>query len=231
MTIAKVLVSFYCLILLPTCCAFNKLTAPSSKEVFLSSLDSITSLNDANEDRTELLNHVIATKQEVNVKDFSSPLQRLRLDNKNPSAKHPASLDSMLPVAPGTWKVVYAPHMAIFQTIAPLQVEYSLRPDQTITSHASFASTVHLSVSGRYGSVNDEVCFVEWDKTWFRIGDKPYATLEDVPDSFIKIVVNALGQALFVRPVSVFPVSFLDIDLCVFDFALLGTRICARKQV
>ena len=40
-----------------------------------------------------------------------------------------------------------------------------------------------------------------------------------------------LGRFFFVDSVSVFPVAYLDADTIVFDFELLGTRICARKVV
>ena len=238
----------------------------------MSSLDSLATLNDGTKERTRLLNDLVDNKQEIGIQELmqSSSLWNQLLktakggnDNDNdmnasPSATKPGSLESMLPVAPGQWKVVYAPHMTTIRDLvrgnsvdsgmASLDVRYDMRPDQTITSHATFRDfpwmkpfgvrTVFLSVSGRYGSVDDDrVCFVEWDKTWVRVVanddydiDEPYATLEDVPTSMEKNVINAIGKVLFIRPFSVFPVSFLDQDLTVFDFELLGTRICARKQ-
>ena len=150
--------------------------------------------------------------------------------------------------------MVYAPHMSLIRQVVgggELDVTHIMRPDQTITSHAKFAAfpwlpvkSVYLSVSGTYGSVNDRVCFVEWNKTWTRTvqhsddassgsdgcEDGPYDTIEDVPESIDKAVINAIGKVLFIRPFSVFPVSFLDSNLTVFDFELLGTRICACKQ-
>ena len=39
-----------------------------------------------------------------------------------------------------------------------------------------------------------------------------------------------MGKALFIEAFAVFPVSYLDDNLIVFDFELLGTRICARKK-
>jgi hypothetical protein len=59
--------------------------------------------------------------------------------------------------------------------------------------------------------------------------DQPYSKLSDVPDSLAKTMITTLGKLLFIRPVSVFPISFLSENLIVFDFELLGTRICARK--
>lgn len=84
--------------------------------------------------------------------------------------------------------------------------------------------------------MTDTVSQVRFHKVWFKplagnksIDDGPYNELDDVPDSFMKSMINSIGQTFFVESVSVFPVSFLDDDLCVFDFELLGTRICAKK--
>jgi hypothetical protein len=57
----------------------------------------------------------------------------------------------------------------------------------------------------------------------------PYKSLDEVPDSFVKNAINSIGKAMFIDAFAVFPVSFLDDDTIVFDFELLGTRICAKK--
>jgi hypothetical protein len=59
---------------------------------------------------------------------------------------------------------------------------------------------------------------------------RPYPDIESVPDSISKFVIRNIGRALFIEPFAVFPVTYLDDDLIVFDFELLGTRICARKE-
>jgi hypothetical protein len=129
----------------------------------------------------------------------------------------------------------------------------------TITSHAKYqfpiVGTGYLSVSGTYGSVNDQVSRVDFNKAWIKPlasgfdtststsrndndnddetdkTDKtgPYPSLEEVPDGAVKDVINAVGKQAFIDSFAVFPVSFLDDDLIVFDFELLGTRICAQK--
>ena len=58
----------------------------------------------------------------------------------------------------------------------------------------------------------------------------PYPAIDSVPDSIIKSFIRNVGRYLFVEAVAVFPVSYLDEELIVFDFELLGTRICARKK-
>ena len=58
----------------------------------------------------------------------------------------------------------------------------------------------------------------------------PYPEIGSVPDSVSKFLIRNIGRALFIEPFAVFPVTYLDDDLIVFDFELLGTRICARKE-
>lgn len=43
-------------------------------------------------------------------------------------------------------------------------------------------------------------------------------------------LTHLIIQSFFIEPFAVFPVSYLDNDIIVFDFELLGTRICARKE-
>ena len=84
--------------------------------------------------------------------------------------------------------------------------------------------------------VNNRVCRVDFDEAWIRsfdndsFGQGPYPDIERVPDSIMKSLIRNIGRALFIEPFAVFPVSYLDNELIVFDFELLGTRICARKE-
>jgi hypothetical protein len=161
------------------------------------------------------------------------------------SISNPGRLESMIKVAAGTWKVIYAPHMKLGEALfggGNLDVQYILYPNRAIESHARLfmfpwmlgITSIYLSVSGKYGSVSDDVCEVVWEEAWVRTvsesdDDQPYSKLSDVPDSLAKTMITTLGKLLFIRPVSVFPISFLSENLIVFDFELLGTRICARK--
>lgn len=84
--------------------------------------------------------------------------------------------------------------------------------------------------------MNSNVCRVDFDEAWYRpLSDDsftvgPYATIDNVPDSLSKNIIRQMGRALFIESFAVFPVSYLDDELIVFDFELLGTRICARKE-
>lgn len=205
----------------------------STKNDFLQSLSRFDTLNEGTKERTQLLDDMIDSKRTVDVQTVLSD------KDDDLSVQDPGSLSSILPIAPGVWKVVYAPHMTTIAKLAgnlALDVTYIMYPDQTIVSHATFSdplpSPLHLSVSGTYDSVSDTVCLVEWTEAWIKSDgdDVPYATIDDVPESWVKEVITRVGRLLFIRPFSVFPVSYLANDLTVFDFELLGTRICAKKQ-
>ncbi|KAI2489723.1 hypothetical protein MHU86_24868 [Fragilaria crotonensis] len=213
----------------------------NAKDFFLDSLVRLDTLNDGTKERTKLLNSMIEEKIEVDVKKL---LGRSMSSSVIWSSANPGSLASILAIGPGTWKVVYAPHMTTIAKLAgnlQLDVQYILYKDQSIESHAKFSnvpflSTVYLSVGGTYSSVSDTVCSVKWNDAWVKIisqddEDVPYPQIDDVPESLIKTATTNIGRLLFIQPFSVFPVSFLSPDLTVFDFEFLGTRICARKLI
>jgi hypothetical protein len=218
-------------------------SSSSSVDFFLDSLDHDYTLNVASKDRTQILNRVIDSKQEVDVKTLLTKQQ----SNNDLSVQNPGLWESMQPLAAGNWKVIYAPHMSTIAGLAGngnLDVQYLLNNDGTLQSHAKFSNfwwipggpkTLYLSVSGTFGSVSEEVCKVEWDRAWVRLinndteENEPYESFEDVPDSISKDIISRIGNLFFIQAVSVFPISFLSNNLIVFDFELLGTRICASK--
>mmetsp|Transcript_4672 Transcript_4672/g.10059 ORF Transcript_4672/g.10059 Transcript_4672/m.10059 type:complete len:243 (+) Transcript_4672:58-786(+) len=200
---------------------------PKSK--FLEALDPDRpyDLNARSETRTQLLNEVILKGSLPGGGGLSNP----------------GSVRSFSSVAPGTWRVVYAPHMTIMAGLfrGEFSVQYDLEENGTLTSHAKYKFPLfnlhgYLSTSGTYGSVNDDVCRVDFDEAWIRSFDDdsfeqgPYSDIGSVPNSIMKSLVRIIGRALFIEPFAVFPVSYLDDELIVFDFELLGTRICARKE-
>lgn len=86
--------------------------------------------------------------------------------------------------------------------------------------------------------VNNNVCRVDFDEAWVRSfedhansDEGPYNDIANVPNSIWKSLIRNVGRAMFIEPFAVFPVSYLDNELIVFDFELLGTRICARKEI
>jgi hypothetical protein len=208
----------------------TEIVVPASKRVLLENLDRPSSLNTPSRERTALV-------------------KALTVEN---SMESPGSTKSFSPVTAGTWSVVYAPHISTMGQGNLNPILYDLRQDGTIFSHARFHipvidKTGWLSVSGTYSSQDENrVSRVDFDKAWIKWNndndndaiidnnnnnncDKPYPTLDAVPASWEKSFIQTVGRLLFIDSVSVFPVSYLDEDTIVFDFELLGTRICARK--
>ena len=211
------------------------------KSSLLNDLDALDTLNEANAERTKRLNDMIRLKSEVPVPEVLRNPDRADL-----SIEKPGLWDSMKPVAPGVWKVLYAPHMATISKLiggGQLDVQYSLNDDGTLESHAKWkgfpwipndTESIYLSVSGAYGSESENECNVQWDQAWVKIvkkgeDDIPYARVSDVPESLMKNAIIKIGRLMFIRPFSVFPISFLNNEMIVFDFPLLATRIFARK--
>ena len=192
-----------------------------TKKKFLQHLDDPNAFNGANKKRTEMVAEMIQ-------------------ENPVPA---PGSTSSFAPLAAGKWRIVYAPHISVMGQLFQGSfdpVYYIMKPNGEMTSHARYNFPIigsgWLSVSGTYGSEDeDRVCRVDFNRAWVKmISDEqnnvdPYDSLDDVPPSQWKNMIQALGQFFFVDAVSVFPVSYLDSDTIVFDFELLGTRICARK--
>jgi len=192
----------------------------SEKEVFISSLDRSNAFNQPTKVRTQYLNSMIPS---------------------NPTPK-PGSVSSFQSIAPGKWQIVYAPHISTLSGLVGGKfdpVTYDLKENGVIISHAKYSFPVigegYLSVSGTYGSVDDNIrCVVDFDRAWIVIGDdyvsdKPIDSFDDVPDTWYKGIINSIGRTFFIKDFAQFPVSYLDDDTIVFDFELSGTKICARK--
>lgn len=193
------------------------------KKSFYDALDDHKKLNEASSDRTTFVQ---------------------KLTESNPT-NCPGSTKSFAPIAVGTWRVIYAPHITTLSKILlgggrfdPIL--YDMRSNGKIVSHVRYEIPIigesgWLSVSGTYGSEDeDKVCRVDFDEAWIKRNsddddDSPYPDINAVPPSLFKKIIQNLGRAGFIDSVSIFPVSYLDNDTIVFDFQLLGTRICARK--
>jgi hypothetical protein len=217
------------------------------KSRFIGSLNRLDGLNEYTSDRSQLLETLIAKKIDVPVDQLGSTPE-----SEDRSIAAPGKWENMQPVAAGDWKVVYAPHMTTMAKLAgggEFRVSYLLNKDGTMTSHARCdfpflrsllgQSCIYLSVSGTYGSQSEYVCRVDFDEAWIKairisdgdVEDAPYSKIEEVPDSLWKTVIRRLGRLFFVKDVSIFPISYMDEDMIVFDFELLGTRIVSIKRL
>ena len=237
---------------LTTCASASSTT--DDKSIFLNSLDTTDSLNVATKQRTNLLQQLIDNKIYVASNEWNNEKQNLSSSSlSSKSLEKPGLSETFNLVSKGNWKVIYAPHMT---TIAALfggnfDVQYILYDNAIMESHAKYDFPIigkgFLSVSGTYSSVNETISRVDFDKAWVKPiismfsneeekegkrqeEEVPYKTLDDVPPGIIKDIINTVGKTFFIEQFSVFPISFLDENLIVFDFPLLGTRICALKQ-
>ena len=218
----------------------------TTKSKFLRSLDRLEHMNTHTLERSQLVEQLIASKFEIPVDELLENSGKAEHRTADYSIKDPGRWENMEKVAAGDWKVIYAPHMTTAARIlgGELQVSYLLNEDGTMASHARCEfpwlfgqSCLYLSVSGTYGSESDTVCRVDFDQAWVKAVPKnkddaediPYTRFSDVPESAWKDSLSRLGRLFFIKEVSVFPISYMDEDLIVFDFELLGTRICASK--
>lgn len=126
----------------------------NEKEAFFRSLNDYDRLNEATPERTNLLNRLIDNKMTCDV--------RTALDAKDTAVpltiENPGRWESMSSVAPGTWKVIYAPHMTTMAKIlggGEFQVQYIMHEDGSMESHARLdfpwligLRSLFLSVSG-----------------------------------------------------------------------------------
>jgi len=154
--------------------------------------------------------------------------------------------------ATGTWKVQFAPHINTLEKLllTTFEVTYTFPPsssardaqsiDRPLLSNARYHSRLfgsgHLNTSGRYSIVVGDsdsvpVCKIVWDCIWWDLesAEAGPSSLDEVSKHVMAGVIQTVGKLSFVESVSVFPLQYLDDDLCVFLFKLFGTRICARK--
>lgn len=60
---------------------------------------------------------------------------------------------------------------------------------------------------------------------WISLSNRQF-----VQGAMQRVIVNILGRAAFIKPLSVYPVHYVDADVVVFEFTILRTLIAARKM-
>ena len=231
-------------------------TTSLQKAAFLNSLDVRHTLNAATPERTRLLQELCA----VNPTPRPGSTAAWRADHNIAVGEwrvvYAPHMDAMGRLLRGRFAPVIYQMTSSTSTDEDDEDDDNVdanSPNNKIVSHARvelpFLGSWWLSVSGTYGSVDqDRVCRVNFDEAWVRrivVDDENdttgssspddddsyyYPNIDAVPESPAKEWIRRTGRTLFVEAVAVFPVSYLDHDLVVFDFELLGTRICALKQ-
>lgn len=178
---------------------------------------------------------------------LDSLLQQVLQNTPYTSPCDPTTLQRL---STGTWKVVYAPHINLLEKLlfTTFSVYYifpskydksSINRDGSVplTSFAYYESPVygngHLNTAGKVLSQSENTCSVIWEKIWWdrETPENGPSLASETDKHILPRVIQALGEKGFIREVSTFPVSYLDEDLCVFDFMLTGTRIAAIRQL
>jgi hypothetical protein len=154
----------------------------------------------------------------------------------NPTSA-PCSEAALKRFSTGTWQVIYAPHIRILEkfTFTTYDVSYSFRNDGTMVSYVRYASPLFqsgwLNTAGRVERVTDVVCRVVWDQIWLDWNSEAQGPsgASETDAHVLPGLIQSVGERGFVEGVSRFPVLYLDDDLCVFEFQITGTKICARR--
>lgn len=162
-------------------------------------------------------------------------------------------------LAPGTWRVAHAPHIQRLSSVMGTffdPITYVLREDGTISSYVRYDSTLagkgFLSASGTFGAVGQKAATspssAEWssliafDKFWWdrtaRLRLEPPCINDEGTgaggggefSSAIDTLVQSIGNTFFLPSLGVFPVSYLDDDLCIFRFPPLNVKITALRE-
>lgn len=133
---------------------------------------------------------------------------------------------------------MYAPHIRILEkvTFTKYDVFYTFpRDDGSMVSYVRYESplfqTGWLNTAGRVERVADALCRVVWDRIWLDWNSEAEGPTgaADTAKHVLPDLVQAVGARGFVEGVSRFPVLYLDEDLCVFQFQVTGTKVCARR--
>ena len=178
---------------------------------------------------------VATTDNKINQQLVEQTLATCLASNPTPRPCEPVAFTEF---AKGKWRVCYAPHIRILEkvTLTTYDVYYEFPTPDTMVSYVRYQSPLFqsgwLNTAGRVESVTDNVCRVVWDQIWLDLNEEnegPSKASETEKHLFPRLI-QALGEKGFAEGVSRFPVLFLDSDLCVFQFQLTGTKICATRQ-
>ena len=161
------------------------------------------------------------------------------LEALNPT-NNPGLAASFEKHAKGVWRVTYAPHIRAVEKLffTSFDVYYFLEAGK-LFSFVRFSTDLfgrrllsgHLNASGTYGSLSESETTITWDYVWcdFRPKEEGPSDLSLPSTHFLPQIIQPLGKLAFIEAVSRFPVTYLDDNLVVFEFSLLGTKIVASK--
>lgn len=153
-------------------------------------------------------------------------------------------------IGQGVWEVFYAPHIANMSNILltkyePIRYVYQ---DDRFASHVKFQHPLlgegWLSAAGALRVQDDTTLNVDFNQFWVDFGaDKLRPFLSEAVDggkveafgqevrteALFDTIAGALGRATFFPQLAVFPVLYVDMDLAVFKFPPLDSKIAIRR--
>jgi len=147
--------------------------------------------------------------------------------------------DQFFSLGQGTWEVFYAPHIVNLSKPVGVRfspIRYSLVGD-AISSNVRYDLTLFgrvfrgwLSASGTMASHHQgESVKLEFTQFWVDQDDNLRPNLTEASSSLVDRIITAMGRPAFIPPLAIFPVLYLDQDLCVFKFPPLSTEIAVRR--
>jgi hypothetical protein len=164
----------------------------------------------------------------------------------NPTVK-PCDRAVLEKFSKGKWQVCHAPHISTLQKVLGTSfiVSYDFGDEKmagskdkwngALTSNVFYESIIFgsgwLSTAGRVESITDDKCRIIWDDIWWDFNSQQTgpSAVRATGEHVLPKLISWIGKRSFVEGVSIFPVRYLDEDLCVFEFQLFGTKICAKK--
>lgn len=141
----------------------------------------------------------------------------------------------------GTWEVFTAPHISRMSSILGTKfqpIRYCLFGER-ITSNVKYSHPMFgsgwLSAAGTMSRKYDDSVEINFHQFWI---DGPETLRVDIPSTTlsspgggldIDSVISTLGRSAFFPQLAIFPILYLDEDMCVFEFPVLSSKIGVRK--
>ncbi|GAX77557.1 hypothetical protein CEUSTIGMA_g5001.t1 [Chlamydomonas eustigma] len=157
-------------------------------------------------------------------------------------ASCPISRDELaakaFPLGQGTWKVFHAPHISRISSVLGAKFDpilYKLEGDK-LSSYVKYSHPLvgmgWLNAAGSMGRKYDDTVDIHFDRFWL---DGPETLREEIPrDAYSGLKdmddwMSKLGRGFFFPQLALFPIHYLDEELCVFEFPPLNSKIAVQK--
>lgn len=169
------------------------------------------------------------------VDELAPAVQQMITENPTPSPGNES-----VALGQGTWQVFYAPHISRMSSVLGTRfqpIQYRLTGD-SLVSNVRYSNALlgegWLSAGGKMVRKYDNAVEVIFDRFWVDVGPDSLRADLDLqgptgPSAAIDQIIGAMGRSAFFPQLAVFPVMYLDSDLCVFKFTPLDSLIAVHK--